>query len=270
MRFRMMRDRSGLDAEASVTPLGFKFLGDRQMQAGRFEPDETRLVSELLEDVDTFINVGANIGYYCCIALSKGKPTIAFEPIETNLQYLARNVSANGWDDLIEIFPIALSDRVGIARIWGGGTGASLIRGWAGTPDAYVRFVPTSTADRLLAGASLGKKVLVVMDIEGAELCALRGASELLGRRPKPLWMVEIVVDANQPAGTNINPSLFQTFSIFWNAGYSAYTVERVPRLITEVEIAEVAKSGRNTLAVHNFLFLDSATKLGDWASKSC
>jgi len=254
--YRMMREQAMHDAPRD-TPLGFKFVGNRQMQSGEFEPEETALIAELLEQTDSFINVGANIGYYCCLALSKGKPTIAFEPIESNVQYLARNVSANGWDERIEVIPVAWSDSIGFAKMYGGGTGASLIEGWAGTPKAYVRFVPVSTADRLLAGASLGNNVLVVMDVEGAELLALRGASELLGRRPKPVWMVEIAVDQHQPGGQIIDPNLQATFSIFWDAGYCAYTAQRAPRVVTQSEVAQVVRSGKNTLGVHNFLFVD-------------
>lgn len=67
------------------TPWGFQLAGHAGMSSGKFEPEETRVVRDCLQDVDVLVNVGANIGYYCCHALSLGKPVIAVEPIARNL-----------------------------------------------------------------------------------------------------------------------------------------------------------------------------------------
>jgi FkbM family methyltransferase len=80
------------------------------MAQGTFEPEETELIRTILKDVDVLINVGANVGYYCCHALSMGKAVVAFEPIQRNLRYLCVNIKTNGWS--CEIYPIALSNRV--------------------------------------------------------------------------------------------------------------------------------------------------------------
>ncbi len=72
------------------TPHGFKLRTGlhpayRLMRTGRFEVEETALVARLLDQVDLFVDIGANIGYYTCLALKKGKPVIAFEPQQQNL-----------------------------------------------------------------------------------------------------------------------------------------------------------------------------------------
>src|ERR1039457_3142528 len=59
--------------EPKVTPLGFRFFGNEVMELGQFEPEETTIVRKCLQHADTFVNIGANIGYYCCIALKEGK-----------------------------------------------------------------------------------------------------------------------------------------------------------------------------------------------------
>ena len=127
------------------------------MEQGLYEAEEVEIVKRYLSDADVFINIGANIGYYCCIALNLGKKTIAFEPIDLHLKYLYRNIKANNWDD-IEIFPIALSKNTGLMKIYGGGEAASLIEGWSGTPKHYCRLVPTSTLDNVLCNRLAGKK----------------------------------------------------------------------------------------------------------------
>ena len=107
--YRVYQESRQTDEDPTMSPLGFKIAGSIAAQQGVFEPTETSIVSRLLDDIDTFVNVGANVGYYCCIALNKNKPVIAFEPIASNVQLLLKNVRANGWSAPFELLPIALS-----------------------------------------------------------------------------------------------------------------------------------------------------------------
>ena len=59
---------------------GFKFIGPSNMISGDFEKEEVAFFNKALEESDIFINVGANIGYYVCAAIIKGKKVLAFEP----------------------------------------------------------------------------------------------------------------------------------------------------------------------------------------------
>jgi FkbM family methyltransferase len=174
-----------------------------------------------------------------------------------NLRYLYRNVAANRWDDRIEIFPIALSDRIGMIQIFGGGTGASLVKGWAGTPEQYVETVPTSTLDTVLGSRLCGSRSFVLVDIEGAERLMLEGASAFLAQQPRPVWMVEISVAEHQPKDAVINPHLLSTFQVFWDRGYDAWTADRRLRLVAPAEVERIARTGENTLGTHNFLFIE-------------
>src|ERR1700682_885357 len=129
--YRSVRDQLDFLEEPRPTSWGFKLAGNTAMEQGTFEPTETELVRSILKDVDILINVGANIGYYCCHALSMGKSVIAFEPIARNLRYLCKNIKTNGWSGA-EVYPIALSNSVGVLEMYGGNTGASVVKGWAG------------------------------------------------------------------------------------------------------------------------------------------
>ncbi len=261
MMYRYMRDSRHVLEKPEKTPMGFRFIGSRMIQQGKFEPEETELVKKIIPQVDVLINVGANIGYYCCIALSLGKKTVAFEPIHLNLQILLKNIKANNWETGIEIFPLALSDHIGITEIYGGGTGASLTKGWAGTPKQYVTLVPTSTMDQILGSRFQNEKCFVLVDIEGAEKLMLDGASSFIDSKLKPIWMVEISISEHQPKGVYINPNLLSTFQIFWDRGYEAWTANKQSRLINPDEIKKLIRSGKDTIHTHNFLFIEKGKK---------
>ena len=243
------------------TSLGFKFSGNSAMVKGQFEPEETEIAKKIIDYSDVFINIGANIGYYCCIALRSGKYTIAFEPIPGNLRYLYNNIKANQYEKSIEVFPVALSDKVGILEMYGSGTGASLLRGWAGISDHHVSLVPALIMDDVMGLRFQNKKCFILADIEGAEMYMLQGALGMLRREIMPVWMVEISISEHQPAGVIINPNLFSTFALFWENGYEAWTADKLLRPIYSAEVESIVKSGKDTLLTHNFLFIESGKK---------
>ncbi len=252
--YRGVRDQLDSMEEPQPTRWGFKLAGNAAMAQGTFEPVETELVRELLKEVDVLINVGANVGYYCCHALSMGKQVTAFEPMERNLRYLCKNIKANGWDNEVGIFPIALSNKVGILEIYGANTGASLVKGWAGAPEDYKTLVPCSTMDLLLNTRLRGKRALILVDIEGAEKWMLEGAAIMLANDPKPIWVVEIVTNENQPQGVEINPNFASTFQFFFNNGYEAFSADQEMRPIPVEEVNLLAK-GSLKAGTHNFMF---------------
>lgn len=251
--------RSGRDlldrrAPPIATPWGFTLAGHELMASGKFEPEETTLVRKLLQEVDVLVNVGANVGYYCCHALSMGKPVIAIEPVARNLHYLLTNIRNNGWADQAEVFPVAVGDGANILNMWGGGTGASLIKGWASIPENYVTQVPVLTLDRVLCDTLRGRRALILVDVEGAEYMVLQGASRILADDPGAIWMMEITVTEHQPAGMHINPKLMDTFDAFFRSGYVAFSADAAAVEIKREAVLE-ASLGNGQLGTHNFLF---------------
>ena len=255
MAYRHFRDLRDVMREPVMTPFGFRMVGNRAMEAGDFEKAETDFVRRALPHVDVLVNAGANIGYYCCLALQQGRRVVAFEPMAGNLRYLYRNVRANDWADAIEVYPMALGERPGLAEIYGGGTMASMVPGWAGLPASYKETVPLVRLDDSLGQRLDGSRLLIIVDIEGAELAMLKGASAVLARTPTPVWMVEVSVDEHQPAGRAINPHLLDTFMLFRDAGYAAWQLGATLVPLDYDRVRVIASSGVNTLETHNFVF---------------
>lgn len=118
---------------------------------------------------------------------------IATEPQQQNLQCLFQNLTANGWEDKAEVFPLALSERPKLLTLYGAsGTSASLIKNWAGYSSRFKKIVPVSTLDNILAGRFSGERLFIKMDVEGAEYHVLKEAVATLRLAPKPTWSLEI------------------------------------------------------------------------------
>lgn len=253
--YRCVRDQLSIMDEPVITPWGFKLSGNLAMAEGKFEPVETELVSHILQDVDVLVNVGANIGYYCCHALHMGKPVIAVEPNTRNLHYLLKNIQNNGWANQAEVFPVAMGTGADILQMWGGGTGASLVKGWAGIPESYVTQVPVLSLDRVLGDTLRGKKALILVDIEGAEFMMLQGSKQTLINEPRAIWLMEISSTEHQPAGAAMNPHFAKTFEMFFAQGYRAFTADAAAIEITPAIVQKVV-AGTQTLGMHNFVFM--------------
>ena len=253
---RSFKESFALSKEPRIIGKGFRFTGNDAMMRGDFEPGETAIFEKVLKQVDIVVNVGANVGYYCCMALDANKRVIAFEPMPTNIQALLANVHANHWESKIEIFPMALSDKTGVLEIFGEGTGASLIKGWAKVEAAKTSLIPTSTLDVVLGDRFLNHKCLLMVDIEGAEYLFLEGAKNFLNMSPRPICFMEISIQAQQPRGQRINPNLLETFEPFWSRGYKAYTTHNSHRLVTRGEVEAIVNGGPDTLYGDTFLFL--------------
>jgi FkbM family methyltransferase len=258
--YRRLREIKSYYLKPSMTPMGFLFSGNQSMIKGEFEPTETKLILELFKKANTVVNIGANIGYYVCLALSNKKQVIAFEPIDANIKHLLRNIYVNNWGEHVEFFPIALSNKVGIVQMFGAGTGSSLIEGWAGVKDPYPSLIPCSTLDNVIGDRLSGINTLVIVDIEGAEKMMLEGASNLMNSNPKPTWFIEITAEQHQPMGSKMNPNILATFEMFWNNGYESITADSDLRRITKDEVEKVLKTQTNTLVTSNFIFYEKGS----------
>lgn len=253
---RRRNARNRLRRPAVETPHGFRFTGPSQMQDGTFEAAETALIRKLLDGCDLFINVGANVGYYCCFAQKAGLRTYAIEPVAINARLLMRNMRINGWGENITILPVAVGETPGVVEIYGEGTGASLVEGWARNPKSLAQEVPVVRLDDVIPVPT--ERTFVLMDVEGFELFALSGAAKLLAA--KPVLLIEINITDHQPGGATLSPTAGQTFDLLRAAGYDLYEVAETPRTLEWDEIAAACRGEATTITGHNFLFLPAGT----------
>lgn len=259
-RTRIARRR--LAKDAIMTVHGFYFNGLRGMQDGSFEPEETALVTEIFKSVDLFLNVGANSGYYCCFAQQQGIKTIAVEPVPSNVTYIAQNMAANGWGDNITVLPVAAGEVTGFIDIYGVGTGASVVKGWANNPETLRQTVPVVRLETLIHPAPDGQTMFVLMDVEGFEYHALKGAAALINAANKPVWFIEVIGDGG-PVEAGI-VRFADTFKMMMDAGYAVYmATDNFPKLEWD-DILRLENSPKEQDASRNYLFLDKDKDIKD------
>jgi FkbM family methyltransferase len=159
--------------------LNWRNYVDRQIGLlGGYEREQIDyLLSRMAGGCDGFIDVGANFGLYSLIVARSGRARAihAFEPDPRNLGQLAGNLYLNKLTGVVQVHPLAVSDRVGPLAFTladDGATGKTYAAADGGTT-----LMATTLDDALqLSGATLFLKI----DIEGHALAALRGAERLL------------------------------------------------------------------------------------------
>lgn len=255
--FRYIRDIFQLYKKPKKSIYGFLWCGSESMRKGIFEKEEVDIFHSLLKHVDVFVNIGANQGMYCCLALNQKKSVIAIEANPINFKYLMNNIFINNWQNNSKLYPIAAGSSSGIVKMYGGSTGSSIVSGWAGTSSRYSQLVPSVKLDELILHQLDGKQSLILADIEGYEKEMLLGSKLILKLNPKPIWIVEIIRKDHQPSGVEINPDLLDSFEIFWNLGYSSYTNEKNSREIKREEVISISQTGNDSLNTSNFIFID-------------
>ena len=148
---------------------------------GRYEPQETQLLQDLLRPGDVFVDVGANWGYYTLAAAhlvgSSGR-VVAFEPEPRLFALLSSNIEMNGLGHVIHQ-PLAVGasvERVPFSafKAEDGNWGVSRAVGHdrAMVVDFEIDSVPLDAA---LDAASVDEVQLVKIDVEGAETGVLAG-----------------------------------------------------------------------------------------------
>ena len=240
------------------TPFGFKFLGPRVMQNGSFEVTETKILIKLFFQADIFVNVGANFGYYICMARNMGVRSIAIEPIPINQRILKQNLIENNWDQNVILHPIACGNSNGNVTIYGEGTGASIIPGWAQNPSRLKHIVPMKKLDTILSNDKVTSKSVILIDVEGFEFDVLLGAENILGSPDKPVIMLESGLTDHRSEG-GLNLKFLEIFKFIVQNGYRVFNVKDINFEITQELIEKNIEQNEDQLDTHNFLIIPNS-----------
>jgi FkbM family methyltransferase len=148
---------------------------------GRTAPAETAALRASLPPGGTFVDVGANWGYFSLVAAhavgSAGR-VVALEPDPRVHAELAANLARNGIRTVAAL-AVAASDRAGEATLSGYAEAdrnrgvSSLVAAPAGNAPSFA--VRTAALDDVMDAHGIPSADLVKVDVEGAEELVLRG-----------------------------------------------------------------------------------------------
>jgi FkbM family methyltransferase len=161
---------------------------------------ELTLMREWMEAGDTSIDVGANLGIYACIAahsVGKSGLVMAVEASPVLAEQIAETARVLAFDN-VHVCQACAGDFAGETEFYVASTepstGKQSIHVERGAEAGYTKIlVKIDTLDHLWPAPLQGKPpTFVKMDIEGAEVSALRGAGTLVAMEDAAFWIVEI------------------------------------------------------------------------------
>lgn len=214
---------------------------ERPRFAHNYEAHAAEFLAKRIKPGMTCFDVGANIGAYVLQLAHWNGPAgkvVAFEPNTGAREVLARHIGWNRITDRVTVVPSAVSSAPGESVLYAeGADGMSRLaeanRGLRG--EAVELIVPVTSIDTWCAANDVWPDVLL-LDIEGFEIEALRGARSTIARS-RPIIVVEM------------HPNVWHTS----NASRS-----EAEALLAELRLRPVALSGqKDPLEDHGQVWLE-------------
>ncbi|MBT1705496.1 FkbM family methyltransferase [Chryseosolibacter indicus] len=170
-----------------------------------------------------FIDVGANLGEYtlfCCKRLANGR-VLSFEPLPSIRKFLLENIELNGFKNAI-VYDCGLSDenkRLAIYEVEDTHEGLATIYPGERVIKQKIEVELKRMDDALV---NQNRVDFIKIDIEGAELMALRGGLNTI-KKFRPIVMLELNQKTYEAAGYTIE----DIHIFFKELNYQSYSIER-------------------------------------------
>lgn len=159
----------------------------RHMYAGSYEVNESSVVRRILRPGMTFVDVGANVGYYTALAAHLVGPTgavLAFEPSDYAFPRLMSMIERNRLT-AVHAVKCGLADVAGEKVLYGGveqdlfqNHTATMVPN--GNPNRTI--VRTNTLDSVVDEMKVNRIDFLKVDVDGLELQVLQGASRTMAQ----------------------------------------------------------------------------------------
>jgi FkbM family methyltransferase len=199
-----------------------KFILHLTDQWGAFEQGTTQVVSRILKPGDTFVDVGAHVGWYtllgCRLVGSLGK-VFAFEPFMRNAELLKRTLFINDVAEIATVYNTAVGRTNRHGKLYLGEVTAENSMLPLGR-NAKHRRVKVVSLDNVLPETTSVR--LVKIDAEGSELEVLAGATDVLRRSPE----CQIIAELGQSHLLRGGISVESWFSSFEATGRQAFAID--------------------------------------------
>lgn len=204
----------------SVDPNGT--IGREIYFHGSYEPDLVRFLRRSLGPGMVVIDAGANLGELTVRAarlVGPGGAVVAIEAAPATLENLRHNVALNKLAN-VRVVAAAVGESDDPQTFFLGSEEDSLTSSLSPPHDFEGKSVTVEgiRIDRLAGREGLGRLDLIKLDVEGAELAALRGAGEILAR-----WAPLVVFEYNHEVAQRAGWDLLEVAELLRPLGYSLH-----------------------------------------------
>ena len=194
---------------------------------GIWEPEVTAFVRRRLSPGDTFVDVGANVGYHVLLAsgcVGDAGRVVAIEASPKIFRALGENLSRNGNPPNVRAVNMAASDSCRTLSIYQGPVhNIGLSTTVAGRGLKRETEVAAAPLGDLLEPQEIRGARLVKIDVEGAEDAVLRGMTGFLKSCRDD---VEILLELSPQWWSDQRQTALQVLQPLFDAGFHAYRID--------------------------------------------
>jgi FkbM family methyltransferase len=190
------------------------------------------------------LDVGSNFGHYAlnlAAAMNRIGEVHALEPDPDNFEHLRRHIAWNGLEEVVQARCLGVSDRpetVAMKR-HPGNSGHTAI-----APQGEIGGITLTTLDAYCKGAGLDRLDVIVLDVEGYEERALRGAEKTLSQF-KPIVLVELFEPVMEQQGSSPEAAA----RLLTDHGYQLFAAHK--DRLEPLTVMPTGDLGRNAFAFH-------------------
>jgi FkbM family methyltransferase len=205
----------GQTLEIVVPPSGDN-IGDFVQATGAYFPESFELALGLIGPGSLALDLGAHLGTFSLAAAARGHDVVSVEASPRNAGFLRASARANRFDR-VRVVEVAVSDAPRTVRFRPEGAWGQITEGWApGVVDVQAR--PVS---QVLGEIGVERVDFVKLDVEGSEIAAIKGMSDLLARPDAP----PVVYESNAHTLRMFDATPAQLIAAFEQLGYTNYLI---------------------------------------------
>lgn len=218
---------------------------------GGYERAVTDVISSVVQKDDVCLDIGANFGWYATLLsqLCCDGEIHAFEPVPDTFGELKQNWKLAGEPENVRLNNLALGDKtkmVDIHRFANVSSGFSSFVN-AGRVECETFSVPMVTLNSYLIENNVRDVNFIKIDIEGAELMFLHGATNLFEQKTPPVIMAEMALATTD--GFGYLPNDLIEF-LRGRAAYEFYALNELDGTLRKIKNFAPNDIGANVLCI--------------------